>query len=261
MPTTLGFVGTGKISSAVARGLIRFGEDVARVVVSPRNAEKAAQLQAEYPEMVTIAASNAEVVELADVVFVGLLPDVAVAELPALPFRDSQLVISMMATIPYEQLCGLIPGVPTANIVRTIPLPSNATGVGPILMYPVSEVHDALLAKIGTVVACKSEANMTPLVTIAGLISLFYQMQNTLHDFATSHGVDSSCSKAYIAAFHHALAQAAATSDDEATFEEFVVECATPGGLNEQALRELTDAGAFTAMRDTAENIYKRLSR
>jgi pyrroline-5-carboxylate reductase len=43
-------------------------------VLSPRGAEKAAALAAEFPLMVSIAADNQGVLDKCDVVFLGVLP-------------------------------------------------------------------------------------------------------------------------------------------------------------------------------------------
>ena len=46
---TLGFIGTGSIAAAVVKGLCRADPAPDAVLVSPRNAEKAAALAAEFP--------------------------------------------------------------------------------------------------------------------------------------------------------------------------------------------------------------------
>jgi hypothetical protein len=45
---------------------------------------------------------------------------------------------------------------------------------------------------------------------------------------------------------------------DPSTFEELVHE-QTPGGLNEQVIREMTEAGAYTALSDSLDNILARI--
>ena len=48
-----------------------------RVIVSPRNAEKASALAESFPDLVTVGATNQDVVSASSVVFIGLLPEVA----------------------------------------------------------------------------------------------------------------------------------------------------------------------------------------
>eukprot|EP01032_Pedospumella_encystans_P020218 gene20218-22972_t len=96
--SVLGFLGCGKISSAVCRGYA--GASGAsrpkKILVSLRSEEKSKALQAAFPELVFVYASSEDIVKEADVIFIGLLPGVAREVLPTLPFDESKLVISMM---------------------------------------------------------------------------------------------------------------------------------------------------------------------
>ena len=120
---TVGFVGVGKITSCVVRGLCSTtGTIPKRIYISPRNKEKATALRSEFPDVVEIASSNEEVVSKSDIVFIGLLPQDAKEILPNLDFTDKE-VISMMATIDIADLLTLTKR-PPDRAVRTVPLPS-----------------------------------------------------------------------------------------------------------------------------------------
>ena len=73
-PKSVGFVGVGTMNSAIVRGLCTLETPPNAIVLSPRNAEKAAALQAEFPGLVTIAADNQAVADASDVIFIGVLP-------------------------------------------------------------------------------------------------------------------------------------------------------------------------------------------
>jgi pyrroline-5-carboxylate reductase len=188
---TVGFLGVGKIGSAVARGYCcqqpPAGSVVSRprrVVVSPRSVDRAQKLLADHPDLVEVAESNAAVVAAADVVFVGLLPATARAELPTLPFRPDQLVISMMAAVDLEEVLALV-RLPRARVVRTVPLPSNARRSGPILVHPAgNDEAEALLRVVGCPVVCATEAEMKPLVSLTGHISSFFELQRQTQAWA-----------------------------------------------------------------------------
>ena len=183
---TLGFVGCGKIGSAVARGYC-LGPSCRpkRVVVSPRTTAKAQQLCDDHPDIVEVAASNAAVVAASDVVFLGLLPGTARTELPTLPFRADQLVISMMAAVDLEEVLTLVRTVPRARVVRTVPLPSNARRSGPILLHPAGNAEaEAVLSVIGQPVVCATESEMKPLVSLTGHISSFFELQRQTQAWA-----------------------------------------------------------------------------
>ena len=89
----VGFLGCGKISSAVCRGYA--GADGTcrpkKIMVSRRSADKSAALQAEYPALITVCDSNEEIVKQCDIIFIGLLPGVANELLPTLPFDDHRV--------------------------------------------------------------------------------------------------------------------------------------------------------------------------
>jgi pyrroline-5-carboxylate reductase len=88
---TIGFLGCGKISSAVARGYASSAAPPRRILVSPRSQSKAEALRADFPGLVEIA-ENEAIAAQSDVLFIGLLPGTANEILPALPFKEGQLV-------------------------------------------------------------------------------------------------------------------------------------------------------------------------
>ncbi|OQR85570.1 hypothetical protein THRCLA_10671, partial [Thraustotheca clavata] len=163
----IGLLGTGKIGSAVMSG---FCTPVSAksvwvpkaIYVSPRGTEKAKALQAKFPDKVTIASSNQDVLDHSNVVFIGLLPDVARQELPNLQFGANTTIISMMATIPYDELVQLV-RLPKENVVRTVPLPSSSRRTGPILAYPKQAYVKDILDQIGTPVMVDTESEVTTL--------------------------------------------------------------------------------------------------
>ncbi len=256
---TIGFVGTGKISSAVARGFCSGPTDRPKcVIVSPRNEEKSRRLFDEFPDLVRIASSNDEVVAASDVVFVGLLPSVARSVLPTLPFRENQLVISMMAAVDIGEVVTLVRLSPS-RVVRTVPLPSNAQRIGPILTHPAGNKEaEQLLSIIGKPVVCTTEAEMKPLVCLTGHISSFFELQRQTQEWFESEGVQTDTARAYVSSFYASLATAADNSAD--TLGELRDEAATPGGLNEQALRFLTPSAHFALHLESNKHLLDRLN-
>ena len=101
-----GFLGTGKISSAVCTGFCTLSLDrrPARILVSERSLEKSHALRESFPDIVEIVASNEEIVRRSDIVFIGLLPAVANEVLPQMPWDNCQLVVSMMAAVSFEKV-------------------------------------------------------------------------------------------------------------------------------------------------------------
>jgi len=113
----IGFLGCGKISCCLVRGLASYhqaqnSEDnltISSIIVSPRSTSKSSMLSSEYPGLVGVGRDNQEVVDQADVILIGLLPQVAQEILPTLAFPSDKTIISMMATVPLDTLCALLP--------------------------------------------------------------------------------------------------------------------------------------------------------
>ena len=199
---TVGFLGVGKITSCVVKGLCSpAGIIPKRIYLSPRNKDKATALQSEFPDNVEIASSNEDVVSKSDIVFIGLLPQVAKEILPSLDFTDKE-VISMMATIDIGDLLSLTKR-PVDSAVRTVPLPSSQyreglfirslvgfssvllsdlfhtlintfttlLSQGPCLVHPPIPRFLSILSSFSTPIPCIKESEMKPMVALTGHIS------------------------------------------------------------------------------------------
>lgn len=275
---TLGFLGCGKIGNAVATGFItaNLGH---KIIVSKRSEAKSTELKRQFPDQVTVMEDNAEIVRLSDVVFLGLLPQVAKEILPVLDFSKTKAVISMMAAINFAETCAMLSCDPV-RIVRTVPLPSAARRNGPILLHPVHVPvpgtinSTTLLTQVGTVVPCKAEAEMTPLICITGHISSFFELMNCDQKFVVSNGVEPMAAELFISSFYQSLSGYAAHAMVEkhsnpeiseekkanTTFEEFADEAATPGGLNAQSLEYLRGSTHYACQTESLGAIHDRLT-
>ena len=255
----IGFLGCGKISNAVARGYIGAPgvQRPKKIIVSPRNAEKAAALKEEFPDMVEIAANNEAVVAGSNIVFIGLVPEVARAILPTMPFTAEHHVISMMAAVNYDEVVELT-RVDPSRLTKTVPLPGAARRSGPILSYPSAAYAEAVLSVVGTPVPCASETDMKPLITIAGHISPFYELMNVTQQWTVSQGLSPESARLYISAFYSGLASAATMTTD--SFQEMVEEAATPGGLNEQTTEFLRNSEHFNLHTQSLDVVLNRLN-
>ena len=228
------------------------------MTVSPRSASKAEKLAAAFPDRVRIGADNQAVVDASDVVFIGLLPDVAEAVLPELKFRDDQLIISMMATKRHEEVVALT-RMPADKVVVSVPLPSASKRTGPVLMYPPHPGAEAIYSTVSTPVVLGVEADMHTILPFTAMISPFYQLQETCASWAESRGADKTAAGKYVGAFFASLA-AASKGYPEEGFGGMAEEAATPGGLNEQTVRELKERGSFGHFADALDSILKRIA-
>jgi pyrroline-5-carboxylate reductase len=187
--TTLGFLGCGKISSAVCRGYAGASGNARpkKILVSLRNEAKSSALKEAFPDLVHVVESNEDLVAEADVVFIGLLPAVARELLPTLPFTAEKLVISMMAAVDLQETLTLTK-MPADRLVRTVPLPSAANRSGPVLVHPPNATIEAILSIVSTPAVCTLESHMKPMIAVTGHISSFFELMKTSQEFVVEQG-------------------------------------------------------------------------
>ena len=257
MGETIGFLGTGRIASAVVEGLMRAAGPAAfSVTVSPRNAERAAALADTFPG-VSVAADNQAVLDRSRVVFLCVRPQAAVDVLAPLAFRPDQTVVSL---IPMPAAVIQARVAPARRFVRVLPLPTCARGLGAVPFWPAAEddVRE-LLARLGRPLPLASEHEFSVLWTATALIAPFYTFMETTAAWAVENGAAAATASDYVAGMFHALA-AVALEGAADRFGQLAAEGATPGGLNEQALAMLRAGGACDRVREALDAILKRIT-
>lgn len=101
----IGFIGSGKMGSALMRGIVNAElATAAQIVASDVDAEARAKLKKDLG--VTVVNSNVEVVQSCDVVLLAVYPQVVLSVLPEIAgvVTDSHLIVSIAAGITTGQL-------------------------------------------------------------------------------------------------------------------------------------------------------------
>ena len=249
----LGFLGTGAITEAVITGLGAAPEAPA-IVVSPRNAARSSALAARFAN-VAVAPDNQTVLDRADTVVLALRPQDIVTALDGLRFRREQTIISFVALLPMVRLQRLV--APAERICRAIPLPSAALRTGPIALWPALPDVADLLGRVGTVVAAPTEEMLEPLWATTALMAPFYEHVNHVTGWLVANGVPVPIAASYATRLHAAWSRVATEhADDLAALRDA---SQTRGGLNEQALRQLGEAGNYDALRAALSAVLRRL--
>ncbi|MFI8743882.1 NAD(P)-binding domain-containing protein [Pseudomonas sp. NPDC077186] len=251
----IGFIGTGAIAQAVIQGLCTCAHTPQAIWVSPRNPQRAQQLVATYTP-VTLANSNQAVVDHCDWVFITVKPDIAEAVLAELRFSPGQKVVNCVSTLSLAQAQALI-GMPVA-LFKAIPLTPVALHLGPIAFTPPDPQLRSLFAPLGTAVAAPDEAALRSLAVVTAQIAPFYALQATIGRWLENQGLDPTEARGYVSSMFHALATLA-MADQALSFETLLSEAAPPGGLNEQALSQLQEAGWLTQLEASLDSIQARL--
>ena len=252
----IGFIGIGKIASAVVQGLCTSEAEGLEIFLSPRNEDASKTLAARFQNVQRLS-SNQEVVDKSEVVVVAVRPPIAKEVLGALRFRADHTIVSLVALLPYAPLRELTR--PAAVACRAIPLPTVVQHDCPIPLYQADERVVRLFNYLGDTLPVTDEPALHALWTLTGLITPYYDLLSQLSEWTIAHGVGPETANTYVSNLFRSLsflAQQSAPVD----FMELSRHAATPGGINEQAGKEIAAAESHAAWTLAADHILPRFS-
>lgn len=172
---TIGFIGVGELALYTISG-VRRGGYKGRILLSPRNRENAEQLVRQ--QGCEMAASNQAVVDASDYVVISTRPAQCLDTLASLEFRAGQLLVSVVAGLPIEQLRAVLPE--TVEIVRAMPVSSAECGASATMIYPQQQWVAGFFDHCGETIASASEAAFDQGSVLACVYSWFFQLFDTL---------------------------------------------------------------------------------
>tara|TARA_B100000686_G_scaffold314745_1_gene361064 strand:+ start:316 stop:1086 length:771 start_codon:yes stop_codon:yes gene_type:complete len=253
----LGFIGTGNIVSDVVTGICKSKISFKKIIISPRNKQKAQTLKKKFKKVV-IAKDNQDVINKSDWVFLGVLPEVGKKILPKLNFKNKQIIISFISTINYAQLKKIVKK--KLTIVRAIPMPPIRLGKGPVAIFPSNKKVKDFFNKIGNTIEIRNEKLSNNFWAISGTMASFYELVKVLSDWLTKKKLNRIQAQQYITSLYSALAELASVNSKK-PLKNFVAESQTPGGLNWQGVNELRKSGYYKSLEKSVNNILKRLNK
>jgi pyrroline-5-carboxylate reductase len=251
---TLGFIGTGAIAAAIVTGLNSEGAPPFTIFLSPRNAAAAAGLAGRFAN-VTVCASNQEVLDRSETVVLAVRPQVAEEVLSALHFSSGHIVISLVAGFPTGRIAGLV--APAEKIWRAIPLPSVAQRRSPIALHPPGGAAADLFARLGQVFGIENEDHLNACSTATSTMAAYFSYVGRIASWMAGKGVPDRQAREYVARMFAGLGDTGLEASDR-SFEDLMVAHATPGGLNEQVLRDLTNHGVFDTLGEALDSVHRR---
>jgi len=253
----LGFIGTGKIASAVITGICNSKISFTKILISPRNRLIAQKLKKKFKKVI-IAKNNQEIIDSCNWVFLSITPSVGKEIIKELKFKSSQTVISFISTITLAQLKKAIKV--KAIIVRAIPLPPISLKKGPIPICPPNKKVKDFFNKIGTTIEIKNEKSSTNFWSTSGMMAPFYELLRIMTNWLVKRGVKRDNAQRYITSLFLALSEDAVVNSKK-DLKYLVKESQTPKGLNEQGVKELTKAGFYRSLEKTLNSIHTRLNK
>jgi pyrroline-5-carboxylate reductase len=253
----LGFIGTGKITSAVITGICSSSISYNKIIISERNKSISSTLKKKFKK-ITVSKNNQEIINLCDWVFLSVTPTVGEKIIKNLKFRSNQTIISFISTITLAQLKKAIKV--KAKIIRAIPLPPISLKKGPVPICPPNKKVKDFFNKIGTTVEIKNEKSSINFWATSGMMAPFYELLRVMTDWLVKRGVKRNDAQKYITSLFLALSEDAVVNSKK-DLKYLVKESQTPKGLNEQGVKELTKAGFYKSLEKTLNSIRKRLNK
>lgn len=252
---TYGIIGVGAIAAAIVTGLCEHAQDAPAIVLSPRNADRAADLASRFAS-VRVARSNQDVIDASSVVLLCIRPHDARSTLPSLKFSEQHAIVSMMAGISIEALHELV--APAQNVARAIPLPSVATREGATPIFPPTEAARELFDRLGSAIEIPTARAFEATSASTATIAAHFAYLNTICRWLIAQGVAETAARRQVATTFAGLA--AQLRGQEEDFGILARDHATPGGINEQFLGALEQARVFDAVDSGLNRVLERLA-
>ena len=253
----LGFIGTGKIASAVIAGICKSDISFKKIIISHRNKKIAETLKKKFKK-IYITKNNQKIIDTCDWIFLSVTPTVGDKIIKDLKFRKNQTIISFISTITLSQLKKAIKV--KAKIVRAIPLPPISLKIGPVPICPPNKKVKDFFNKIGTTVEIKNEKSSINFWSTSGMMAPFYELLNVMSKWLIKRGVKRNDAQRYITSLFLALSEDAVVNSKK-DLKYLVKDSQTPKGLNEQSVKELSKDGFYRSLEKTLNSLHKRLNK
>ena len=157
---------------------------------------------------------------------------------------------------------------PASNVYKMICLPAVAEQEGTPLLVPrppPTSNLSSFLATLGggTCIECENEEIMEAMMVTTCIMGSVYELMRTNRDFLVEKGVPLKDANHIVARQYWGITKDALTKSQqdgchEDSLDKLIQE-QTPGGLNEQALKNLKGAGVFEVYKGAMEAILGRI--
>lgn len=263
--TTIGFIGGGNMTLAIAGGLLASNYPADRLYIAEPSAEQRERLANLLPG-VDIRAGNAAIAGNVDCLVLAIKPQVLAdvcRELAGTIQDRKSLVISIAAGVRVADIDTWLGG--GLSVVRVMPnqpalLRMGASGLfaNPLASDDDRELAASVMAAVGKVVWVDSEADIDSVTAISGSgPAYFFLLIDMLAKTAVEMGLGETAGREL--AVQTALGAAAMAEQTEDDMDDLIARVRSPGGTTAAALDSLDAqnvraifSAAMTAARDRA---------
>lgn len=247
----IGIIGVGHLAGYLVDGLMR-SQTPPRIILSPRGTENAKRLSRQYG--LSIATTNAEVVEQSDVVLLATRPMDLLEVASGLPWRSGQTAISVAMGVA---LSGLSRTVAPATAVRTLPVTAAKIAESPTCLYPENPVARQIFESLGSVHSFDDEQSFN-LGSMQGVVfSVFHAGIHAVAEWFENNGLEPDTARSLsAAAFRATCGMVAAHPDDD--LGTMINDYAIDGSLTLITLDKLKEHGGLSAWSTALDASYKR---
>ncbi|SNT13565.1 NAD(P)-binding domain-containing protein [Antarctobacter heliothermus] len=232
----IGVIGCGTIARAAVEGIVHDGHEI---TVSERGAHHSSSLAEAY-ENVQIA-DNQGVVDASDVLFLGLMAEVAPDVLGALTFREGQIAITFMAGASLEEADALVR--PARATAIMMPFPGIAQGGTPIMMYGDAKIVTDIFGTRNSIFPVRDANEMTAYLSAQAILSPVARMVGDAADWLGDRVSDKNQGEAF-------LRELVASNLSAIACESLIEALNAPGGYNQRLRLHMEAQGMTSALRN-----------
>lgn len=267
----VGFIGCGTIAVAIATSLATIPKTtddeivkIDSIAVTRRSKRNSKALTERFPSLVKAYDDNQKVVDQSDIIFVCVLPEQTSEVLRDLSFNNSKhTLVSLVSTAKLEDLAK-DSKLDSGNVSKMICLPSVARHQGVCLHCCPKDnpLLKSLFQSMSGVTTLRTEKELEACMTTTCIMGPLYGTLKNSRDWLLSNtGLSKQEASDLIIQQYVGAIQEALRDEDKQNPDllDNLIEEQTPGGLNEQALKNFAMLNGLNAQTKVADAIVSRI--
>ena len=252
----IGIVGVGRLAGFLVEGL-RHGGCAAPILLSPRNAKRAAELAERFD--CRVMPDNQAVADAAQVVVVAVPPRDVPTTIACLHWRAGQRLVCVAIDV---DLAGLRALAGNATVVRAMPSAAAAIGLGAVPICPPDDTVAKLFAQVGLVFPVRNEPAFNAATALAGYHLWLFALMGEVAAEARAAGLPQADAVRMVAELtRSAGALALAADPSQPVRAPLDLHGGNPDTMTAQGMAVLVAADAFRPWRDAIDRSVRRLCR